>query len=126
MLEDAWSGLRKRVRRRARPPADAELHRIRIAAKRARYAAEAAIPVFGGCAHRLAREVEAIQSVLGEQHDAVVGSARLRAWAIHGDAAFAAGQLTMLEELRAAAGRDAWREAWRGARDAHRELKRAY
>ncbi|HEX3463164.1 MAG TPA: CHAD domain-containing protein [Candidatus Elarobacter sp.] len=123
IVEDAWSGLRKRVRRRSRPTPDAELHRIRIAAKRARYAAEAAVSVLGGRARRLAHAVEAIQTVLGEQHDAVVGRARLRAWANHEDAAFVAGQLSMLEELHADEGRQAWLDAWRCAKDAHRELR---
>src|SRR4029077_3795665 len=42
-----WRRLRSAVRQRGVTPADADLHRIRILAKRARYAAEAVSPVAG-------------------------------------------------------------------------------
>lgn len=118
ILDDAWRALRKRVRRRARPPSDRELHRIRIAGKRARYAAEAAAPVFGRRAKKLASALEAMQTTLGDQHDAVVACATLRAWADDRATAFAAGALTVLEQRDASDGRDAWHAAWKRARRA--------
>ncbi|HTD35424.1 MAG TPA: CYTH and CHAD domain-containing protein [Candidatus Elarobacter sp.] len=118
VVDDAWSALRKRVRRRSRPPSNRELHRIRIAAKRTRYAAEAAAPVLGRSAEKLASAVEAIQTTLGDQHDAVVACGTLRAWADDGAAAFAAGELTVIEQRAAAEGRYAWRKAWKRARRA--------
>ena len=51
---------------------------MRKDAKRARYAAEAAEPVAGKKATRLARRMRAVQDVLGEHHDSVVARARLR------------------------------------------------
>jgi len=52
---------------------DAALHEARKAAKRARYAAEAAIPVGGNQARQLAGQLQNVQSVLGDHHDTVVG-----------------------------------------------------
>jgi CHAD domain-containing protein len=54
------------------------LHVVRKDAKRARYAAEAAEPVAGKKATRLARRMRAVQDVLGEHHDSVVARTRLR------------------------------------------------
>jgi CHAD domain-containing protein len=55
------------------PARDAALHDARKAAKRARYAAEAAIPTGGSNAQRLAGQMRNVQSVLGDHHDTVVG-----------------------------------------------------
>jgi CHAD domain-containing protein len=55
------------------PARDAALHNARKAAKRARYAAEAAIPTGGRNAQRLAGQMRNVQSVLGDHHDTVVG-----------------------------------------------------
>jgi CHAD domain-containing protein len=125
VIGDAWSALRKRVRGRSRPPTDAELHRIRIAAKRVRYAAEAIAPVFGRRAHAVAKHVEAIQTILGDQHDAVVARDALRALATEGEHAFTAGELALLADRAACEGRRAWRAAWRAAKRAHRRFRRA-
>jgi CHAD domain-containing protein len=121
MVADAWWTLRKRVRKRTRPPSDRELHRIRIAAKRVRYAAEAVAPVAGRSAGRLARAVERMQTILGDQHDAVGACERLRTLAT-GGGAFVAGELASLEQRCALDGRRAWRKAWRAAKRAHRRL----
>jgi CHAD domain-containing protein len=51
---------------------DAALHDVRKAAKRLRYAAEAAAEVLGPRAVRLAAVSEAVQEALGEHHDSVV------------------------------------------------------
>lgn len=53
-------------------PRDVALHEARKAAKRARYAAEAVEPVFGKQARRFGKRMKAVQTVLGDQHDAVV------------------------------------------------------
>jgi CHAD domain-containing protein len=68
---------RKYARAEALPPGperDAELHRTRKAAKRLRYTAEAAAPVLGKPARRLARRTKKVQDVLGEHQDGVVAS----------------------------------------------------
>jgi CHAD domain-containing protein len=74
----AWRALRqadRRIRRAGRTvpgqPRDEALHRARKSARRARYAAEAMTPAVGRKAARFATRMKRVQSVLGEQHDAV-------------------------------------------------------
>lgn len=55
----------------AGPAREVALHDLRKAARRARYAAEAAQPAFGSKARKFARRMKAVQSVLGDYHDAV-------------------------------------------------------
>jgi CHAD domain-containing protein len=55
------------------------LHEVRKSAKHVRYAAETLIPIEGKRAEDLASDFAALQSVLGEHHDAVVTQQRLRA-----------------------------------------------
>jgi CHAD domain-containing protein len=66
---------KRRMRRAQRTPAgpqrDAALHEARKAAKRARYAAEAVMPVSAKRARRFAKRMKAVQSVLGDHQDAV-------------------------------------------------------
>jgi CHAD domain-containing protein len=120
ILDDGWRTLSRRVRKRTRPPSDRELHGIRIAAKRVRYAAEAVAPVAGRRAARLGRAAEALQTVLGEQHDAVMACERLRALSADGAQAFVAGELAAAAGRAERKARRAWRDAWRDARRAHR------
>src|SRR5262249_60873575 len=76
----------RRVTRAARAVDDATseedrfraLHEVRKAAKRARYAAEAARPVLGKDARRLARRMEDVQDLLGEVQDAHTARPLLR------------------------------------------------
>lgn len=83
----------RRMRRASRQPAgpgrDMALHQARKAAKRTRYAAEAALPVSGAAARRLARRVKKVQSVLGDHQDTVVARALERRLGI---AAYQAGE----------------------------------
>ena len=51
---------------------DTALHDARKAAKRARYAAEAAAPVLGRFASRQAAQARELQQLLGDHHDSVV------------------------------------------------------
>ena len=53
------------------------LHEVRKCAKRARYAAESAVPVVGQDATRLATRMESLQEVLGEHQDSVAAQALL-------------------------------------------------
>lgn len=71
-----------------------ELHRMRIMAKRARYAAEAVAGYGGKPVKRLARRLAALQDVLGDYNDAVVAAEWLRARPMSEPAAaFEAGEL---------------------------------
>lgn len=51
---------------------DAELHEVRKAAKRARYAAEVAGPSVGSAAYTLAARMEQLQEVLGRHQDSLM------------------------------------------------------
>ncbi len=121
IIGGAWSTLRKRVRKRSRPPSERELHGIRIAAKRVRYAAEAVLPVAGRPARALARATERMQTVLGDEHDSVVACRRLRELA-NEPHAFLAGELAALENVARLDARANWRRAWRKAKRAYRRL----
>jgi CHAD domain-containing protein len=102
-------------------PRDEALHEARKAAKRARYAAEAVEPVFGKQAGRFAKRMKAVQSVLGDQHDAVVAAGVAREIGVHahlaGENAFSFGLLNerahrdALEHQRQA--RKVWKRATR-------------
>ena len=102
--------VRRRARRveRARDAQDEELalHDVRKAAKRLRYAAEAATPVLGARAEKLAARAESVQEVLGEHQDTVVSRAALLDLAHHGEATgpvgLGLGRLESLEAERAA------------------------
>lgn len=76
VVRGAWRRLRREVGALGVDPSDEALHAVRIRAKRARYAAEAVTPVFGGPARRFARRLAEVQDVLGRHQDAVVA----RAW----------------------------------------------
>lgn len=59
------------------PGRDAALHAARKAAKRARYAAEAARPALGGKARRRVSRLASVQRVLGEHQDSVLARTAL-------------------------------------------------
>lgn len=117
LVRRPWRRLRRDARGLDAGSTDAELHAVRIRAKRARYAAEAAAPVLGGRAKRFAGAVADLQSVLGAHQDAVVAVEWLRRGRAGSSApAFAAGQLAGLERQTAAVARVRWPRAWRAAR----------
>ena len=80
---------------------DLELHEVRKAAKRMRYATEAAAPALGSDATPLISHTKDVQEVLGEHQDAVVAAPVLRDVAIAaaqgGENAFTWGVLYGLE-----------------------------
>ncbi|MFI8501245.1 CHAD domain-containing protein [Streptomyces sp. NPDC085524] len=84
---------------------DLALHEARKAAKRARYAAEAAVPALGKPAERLAKAVKKVQSLLGDHQDSVVAREALRAIGAQaaggGESAFVWGVLYAREEALA-------------------------
>ncbi len=104
--------LARRLRRahHAGDSADDQLHRARRAAKRARYAAEALVPLVGGPASHFVDAHKALAQVLGDHQDSVVAREVLAASAPgtgpsanSRGVAFAAGLLYRDEQLRAAA-----------------------
>src|SRR5437868_7277796 len=103
-----WKRLRSAVRQLPVTPTDPELHRIRILAKRARYAAEAVAPVAGADATAFGRAAARLQTVLGEHQDSVTAQAWLRAAKVSGRRAFVAGELIALEGIAAGQARAQW------------------
>ncbi|MFB6838878.1 CHAD domain-containing protein [Streptomyces sp. NPDC056361] len=102
---------------------DLALHEARKAAKRARYAADAARPTLGKPAKRLAKRVKAVQSLLGEHHDSVVARTTLRELGVQahgvGESAFTWGLLYGREEAAAAAAERELPTAWARASAPH-------
>jgi CHAD domain-containing protein len=107
-----WKQLRKGVTGLSDQPGDPELHRIRILAKRVRYAAEAAEPIAGKIAARSAEAAAALQDVLGDHQDSVTAQQWLREIG-KGPRAFVAGEVTALERETAAHDRAAWHNVWK-------------
>jgi CHAD domain-containing protein len=111
-----WRRLRAYVASMGETPTDEQLHRVRILAKRVRYAADASVPVAGDAAAASAARVAVLQTVLGEQHDAVVTIEWLRRQAdAASSVAFAAGQLAALEVRKVHGVSQRWRKAWEAA-----------
>ncbi|WP_447037410.1 CYTH and CHAD domain-containing protein [Streptomyces sp. DSM 118878] len=104
---------------------DRALHDARKAAKRARYAGEAATPALGKPAKRFAKEMKAVQSVLGDHQDSVVAREALRALAVQahlaGENAFSWGLLHGQEEASAADRERELPQVW--ARASRRKLR---
>jgi CHAD domain-containing protein len=117
LVREPWTKLARAARRADRDSPDDELHALRIRAKRARYAAEAAARAVPGAA-RHAKAIAALQDELGELHDAVVTEAWLRRQVAEGAdpaEAFAAGLLVAADRARARSLRRAWPEVWERA-----------
>jgi CHAD domain-containing protein len=115
LIRQSWRKLGKRVARVRETRASGDYHRVRIAAKRVRYAAEAVAPAFGRPATRLAQQVVRIQDVLGEHNDAATAQETLRRIAQSSSGrsvGFTCGVLHALEEQRAAAYRAEFEQLW--------------
>jgi CHAD domain-containing protein len=96
------------------PPSDADLHRVRIQAKRTRYAIEAARPVIGSPAAEHAAAIAALQDVLGDFHDSTVMVEWLREAASgRPDCGLAAGQLLAAQRVEQRRLRHRVHDVWR-------------
>ena len=107
--------LRKTVEALPETPTDADLHQVRIKAKRARYAAELAAPVVGRPAERFVEKAKRLQDILGEHQDAVVAEGRLRELfdGVRGRrAGFVAGRLVERQRARRLAARADFARFW--------------
>lgn len=114
LMEGPWRRLRRAANAAGEEPTDVALHRIRIRAKRVRYAAEALGPVGGRSLGRVARRATDVQRILGEHQDAVVAASWLRDQAAGATpkVAFAAGMLAAQEEARRTQTRGRWPQTW--------------
>ena len=57
---------------------DDHWHKTRITAKKARYSVEACVPVFGGPARKLAKQLEQVTDLLGEHQDCAIAADTVR------------------------------------------------
>jgi CHAD domain-containing protein len=97
-------------------PSDAELHEVRILAKRSRYAAEATAPILGPAAVRFAAAVADVQTVLGDHQDTVLAEEwLLRAAAASPDVTQVVEQLVAVERSRRSILRAEWPAVWQRA-----------
>jgi CHAD domain-containing protein len=106
----AYRRMKRRMREVERQPAgesrDLALHETRKAAKRLRYATEAAAPAVGKPARRLRKGLKPVQKLLGDHQDTVVARPVLRELAaqahLNGGNGFTFGLMHGLEADRAA------------------------
>jgi CHAD domain-containing protein len=107
--------LRKVIRQVGASPNSATVHKIRINAKRARYAAELAEPVVGKPATRFIKKARVVQDVLGMHQDAIQAEAHVRAFIKHSAsvrAAFVAGRMVERQRERRAKATKEMRTLW--------------
>jgi CHAD domain-containing protein len=118
LVRRPWRRLARAVDALDDEPTVSDLHRVRLLAKRSRYAAEAVVTVYGRDARRFAKAVTKVQEVLGEMNDAEVASAWLRRTAADLDpaAAFTAGELSYHFRGVVDARRHGWERSFRRAR----------
>lgn len=139
----AWQRLERTVSSLPIVPGEADLHQVRIRAKRARYAAQAASPFGPPAYEQLAKRLGKLQDVLGLLNDGVHAVAWLRqagtvlpepagapaaelahaGAALSGDSYLAGvGLLIAHQHLAMAAARDEWPQRWQQARAVAAEL----
>jgi CHAD domain-containing protein len=111
--------MRRARRTRPGPARDRALHEARKAAKRTRYAAEAATPALGKQARRFAKRVKAVQSALGDHHDAVTTAITARQISVQahlvGEDTFTFGVLANRAHCQAEGSRRRATAAWKRA-----------
>jgi CHAD domain-containing protein len=110
--------LAKLVDRLGKRPGEQDVHRLRIALKRARYAAELVAPKGGGRKRFLA-DARILQELLGEHQDAVVAEQRLRKATVDDvrtAAAFAAGRIAERQRRRRERVQERLPAAWKRLR----------
>ena len=118
--------LAKLVDRLGKRPGEREIHRLRIALKRARYAAELVAPKGGGRKRFLA-DARILQELLGEHQDAVVAEQHLRKATVEDvrtAAAFAAGRIAERQRARRERVHDRLPAAWKRLRKSGARLSR--
>ena len=118
LVGKAWRRLAKAVEGLGRDPADERLHEVRILAKRARYAADVAVPVVGKPAKQLSSHLGDLQDALGASQDGAVAESWLRAVvpSLTKQQALVAGQLVVAQRQASAADAE-WRPIWKRASD---------
>lgn len=108
-------------RRLDRESQDSDYHRVRILAKRARYASEAIVPAMGGRsrreADRFARRAARVQDVLGELQDTSLAAGAIETFAnkqpAEGATCFASGRLAERQRRDGLRAREQFPKTWK-------------
>jgi CHAD domain-containing protein len=116
-----WRRVRRRVKKARKASSTASraelLHRVRKAARRARYAGEAVSPEYGQGAQDFASRAKDVQDILGEHQDSIVSQELLRGLAARNtgaDDVLVYGRLLLLEEGISSRARARWEGVWDG------------
>ena len=116
LVKKAWHQLARDADRLEQDGSDDSWHEVRIAGKRARYAAEALVPVFGAEAKTFARNLERVTELLGEHQDAVIAADTTRRLAsgrrVTGTTGFVFGLLHEAERAAVTATRHEFALVW--------------
>ena len=120
LVREAWVKLARRARSLRPGDPNDDFHRVRILAKRARYAGEAVAPSLGKKvgtqARTFASRCAEVQDLLGTLQDAVVSAGMVRHLADehHGDGPFnlALGRLLERQELALRESKQQWPKVW--------------
>ena len=119
LIGKCWHGLSADVSRLSASDAGAhDWHQVRIDVKRLRYSCEAAIPMFGRSAERLAKIAAGLQDSLGENQDAVIASDLLHTIATSrggSTIAFTLGLLHARQDEQASVARVKFAKQWKAA-----------
>ncbi|HVW81405.1 MAG TPA: CYTH and CHAD domain-containing protein [Mycobacteriales bacterium] len=119
LIRACWKDVSDGVKRLEAGDADSHTwHKVRIDAKRLRYSCEAAAPMFGKPAQRLAKIAAGLQDSLGENQDAAVAGELLKSLATARGGttiAFTLGLLHARQSEAAAAARQRFTKQWKSA-----------
>ena len=103
LAKRAFKKLRKAINRLAPSPSDTQLHKVRIKAKRARYAAELARRSVGKPAGRFIKSARVVQDLLGIHQDAIQAERHIRRFLKYSTslrAGFVAGRMVERQRQR--------------------------
>jgi inorganic triphosphatase YgiF len=116
LVAKAWRRLAREAVELELDGTDDSWHEVRISGKRARYAVEALVPVFGDPAREFAKNLERVTELLGEHQDAVIASDTARRLAggrrVTGTTGFVLGLLHEAERAAAQATRHEFVAVW--------------
>jgi CHAD domain-containing protein len=125
LFDKAWRKLAREVKALTLDGPSDEWHETRITAKRARYAAEALVPVFGAPAKGLATALSNVTEQLGEHQDASIAQETCRELAEHfdGPTGFSLGLLHAYEVECELIARIRMKEQWPGVRGQRKQTR---
>jgi CHAD domain-containing protein len=124
LARNEFRRLARAVGRLGKHPDDEAIHRLRIALKRARYAAELADHT-GKAGRRFLTDARPLQTLLGEHQDAAVAEKRLRAATVvdgQTATAFLAGRIAERQRARRERAVERLPKAWKRLRKSGRRL----